>query len=185
MTPRSSVTRRILRAPALGTLLGRLSLLALLLAAGGAWTAAQEKPDPVPGQKAPTYDSKGRRDPFISLRALQQEKKGDLLEPPPLAQRPPGLPGLLIDEITVVGIVAGIDEPIALLRGIDDFTYFAKGRDKLFDGHVIEVNGERVIFQRIRRDARGNVYRSKVIKRLNSQEIQVVEEEGGNPDEEL
>lgn len=180
MTPRSSAARSRLK-----PLLGRFSLLIGLLGMAGAWTTAQEKADPVPGQKPPLYDSKGRRDPFISLRALRQEKKSELLEPPPLAQRPPGLPGLLVDEVTVVGIVAGIDEPIALLRGVDDFTYFARGRDKLFDGHVVEVNGERVIFQRTRRDARGNVYRSKVIKRLNSQEIQVVEEEGGNPDEEL
>ncbi|HSR67088.1 MAG TPA: pilus assembly protein PilP [Acidobacteriota bacterium] len=169
-------------------LMGRWPLLCaflVLLGALPAWASAQEQADPVPRQEMPLYDSKGRRDPFISLRALRQDTAADLLEPPPLTQRPPGLPGLLVDEVTVVGIVAGIDQPIALLRGIDDFTYFARPGDKLYDGHVLEINGERVTFRRVVEDARKNKHVSRVTKRLNSQDIQVVEEQGGNPDEEL
>ena len=57
-----------------------------------------------------TYDPAGRRDPFLSLM-------GRGTDPASMAVRPQGLPGLLIGEITVKGIVRDRAGFIAMLQG--------------------------------------------------------------------
>ena len=69
--------------------LGLAAGLTLFLVHGSVVTATAEK-----------YDSKGKRDPFMSL--LSSVNKPDpvrIVLPPPLEERPPGLPGLLVDEV--------------------------------------------------------------------------------------
>ena len=147
----------------------------------------QAQVNPVPSDPPPQYDSQGKRDPFLSLDAPKvNPEESDLLQTPPLNRRPPGLPGLLIDEVTVVGVVTAGGSPMVLLQGVDKFTYFASPRDQLFDGHVESIDGEEVVFLRNVRDTRGRVHTSRVFKKLYTQEVLVeeenkeqVEEEGG------
>lgn len=133
-------------------------------------------------KESSTYDSKGKRDPFVSLRSMKKARKVSLLEAPPLNQRPPGLAGLLVDEVTVVGTVSGKDATIILLRGIDKFTYFARVGTRLFNGHLEAVEGDEVTFVRQVVDTRGVKRRSKVIKRLYTEEVRI--EEGENQENE-
>ena len=69
------------------------------------------------------YDSHGRRDPFVSL-AL-----GVNVLPPDV--RPPGLAGMLIQEVSLRGIVKTVDGYIAMIQGTDNKSYFARQGERL------------------------------------------------------
>ena len=96
------------------------------------------------GQGAPpgySYDPAGRRDPFVSLSARGAEL--------PLAagQRPPGVPGLLIGEVTVKGIFKSPKGGfLSLLQAPDGRTYTIKQGDKVFDGSVKAITPDTVVF---------------------------------------
>lgn len=123
--------------------------------------------------QAQQYDSKGKRDPFVSLRNLQQDEAPRILEPPPLEKRPPGLSGLLISEVNVTGMAANNTARIVILKGTDSFTYFAREGSKLFDGYLAEISTDRVTFVRELVDTRGNKKTTRVVKRLYTEDHQV------------
>lgn len=117
----------------------------------------------VRGQK---YNSRGKRDPFLDLEAARKEQAPKVLEPPPLTERPPGLSGLLISEVSVAGSASNSAVKLVILKGIDDFTYFAQVGTKLFDGHLEGISGDKVIFVREVVDTRGKKRTTKVIKKV-------------------
>ena len=85
------------------------------------------------------YEPAGRRDPFISLLGRGQEGN-------PTATRPAGLPGLLIGEVTVKGVLKDRAGFIALLQAPDRKTYNVRVGDRLFDGTVKSINEDKVVF---------------------------------------
>ena len=85
------------------------------------------------------YDSRGRRDPFVSL-AL-----GVNVLPPEV--RPPGLAGMLIQEVSLRGIVKTQDGYIAMIQGTDNKSYFAREGERLYDGNIQTIDDERVVFR--------------------------------------
>ncbi|MGQ9618359.1 MAG: hypothetical protein ACUVUG_05270 [Candidatus Aminicenantia bacterium] len=86
------------------------------------------------------YDPQGRRDPFLDLLAGEQarEKTGPVT----------GEESLLIGEIEVVGISYGKGQYWAIVSGPDGMPYFLKKGDRLFDGYVLSIDSNRVIFRR-------------------------------------
>jgi Tfp pilus assembly protein PilP len=105
--------------------------------------AAPAKPDPKQAlpvlDPAYVYEPAGRRDPFISLLGRGQEGT-------PSVARPAGLPGLLIGEVTVKGVLKDRAGYIALLQAPDRKTYNVRVGDRLFDGTVKSINEEKVVF---------------------------------------
>jgi Tfp pilus assembly protein PilP len=85
------------------------------------------------------YEARGRRDPFVSL-AL-----GINVLPPEV--RPPGLAGMLIQEVSLRGIVKTVDGYIAMIQGTDNKSYFAREGERLYDGHIQAINDQRVVFR--------------------------------------
>ena len=85
------------------------------------------------------YESRGRRDPFVSL-ALGFNMSG-------LAPRPPGLNGMLIQEISLRGIVKTQDGYIAMIQGTDNKSYFARVGERLYDGHIQRIEDQKVVFR--------------------------------------
>jgi len=89
-----------------------------------------------------SYDPEGRRDPFRSLlegRNNQDELVGQV--------RPPGLPGMMVEELTLEGIIdtpAGI---MAFVLGRDNVSYIIRPETKLYNGEVKEILQDRVIFR--------------------------------------
>jgi hypothetical protein len=80
-----------------------------------------------------SYDPAGRRDPFQDLYAAFGRR--------PSGPRPPGIAGMLVTEIDLVGIVKdpqGGD--IALVIGSDNKGYFLGVGDEVFDGTVLAVD---------------------------------------------
>ncbi|HJS74715.1 MAG TPA: hypothetical protein VJ921_10535 [Vicinamibacteria bacterium] len=85
------------------------------------------------------YEARGRRDPFVSL-AL-----GVNVLPPDV--RPPGLAGMLIQEVSLRGIVKTVDGYIAMIQGTDNKSYFAKDGERLYDGNIQSIDDARVVFR--------------------------------------
>ena len=80
-----------------------------------------------------SYDPAGRRDPFMDLyEAMGRRNRGP---------RPPGIAGMLVTEIDLVGIVKdprGGDR--ALVIGSDNKGYFLGVGDTVYDGTVLAVD---------------------------------------------
>ena len=121
---------------------------------------------------AQVYDPRGRRDPFVNLQELfrQQQPQVFIPELPPLSERPLGLVGLAISEVTVTGVAVGEDNRVVILQGVDGFTYLAREENKLFDGYVFEISEVEVVFIQEVLDPRGGRETLRVVKRLFTEE---------------
>jgi hypothetical protein len=108
-----------------------------------------------------TYDPGDRRDPFKSLLA-QQEMLG------PKGVRPEGVPGLLIDEVTLTGIFRTGQGFIAQVQAADkDKSYLLKIGDQLYDGDVVSITGTEVVFKKIVNDPTRLKPFVEVVKKLS------------------
>ncbi len=92
-----------------------------------------------------TYDAGNRRDPFRSLLAAQPKQ----IRGP----RPPGVAGLLIDEIDVKGIFEmpkGFVAQIAAQNQNKNF--LIREGDAVYDGDVLKIDKDEVVFRQIVND---------------------------------
>lgn len=85
------------------------------------------------------YDPQGRRDPFRSLIGPTPK-----LEP---GQRPPGVPGFLIDEMKLQGVFQTRQGLTAMINGPDNKGYLIRVGDKVLDGEVIRITRTSVVFR--------------------------------------
>lgn len=108
-----------------------------------------------------TYDPGGRRDPFKSL--LDARERPDLRGP-----RPEGVPGLLIDEITITGIFRTPRGRVAQVQASDkDKSYLVREGDELYDGDVVAIGPNEVVFKQIVQDPTALKPFREVVKRLS------------------
>ena len=89
-----------------------------------------------------SYDPAGRRDPFRSLLGgLKEDAEG-------IAKvRPPGLPGMMVEELLVEGIIQTPSGILAFVQGRDSLSYIIRPGTKLYNGEVKEILPDRVIFR--------------------------------------
>jgi type IV pilus assembly protein PilP len=105
------------------------------------------------------YDPQGRRDPFRSLIGPTPR-----LEP---GQRPPGVPGFLIDEIKLQGVFRTRAGMTGMINGPDNKGYTLRVGDKVLDGEVIRITPTGVVFrQEVNDPTRIERYR-EVVKDLS------------------
>jgi len=121
-------------------------------------TPAEQPPTPVT-----SYNPEGRRDPFVSLLGRGQD-------PGKTAQRAAGLPGLLISEVTVKGVVRDRGGFIAMIQAPDNKTYIVRSGDKLMDGAVKSITQDGVIFSQDVKDPLSIVKQREVPKRVRGTE---------------
>jgi Tfp pilus assembly protein PilP len=123
---------------------------------------AVEKPA-APVTPAFNYDPAGRRDPFVSLagRGSTADAAG---------ARPPGVPGMLISEVSVRGIMKEHNGFIALVQGPDKKTYPIRTGQRLFDGTVKSITQDTVVFSQDVNDPLSLVKQKEVRKTLRSGE---------------
>ena len=156
----------------------RLTILALLLAVGllAASVAAQEESPPVPEADIDSilaaeeemlagggysYEPGERRDPFKSL--LRAREPAELRGP-----RPEGIPGLLIDEIDLTGVFVTPDGPVAqVVSPEQDRSYLLHQGDQLYDGDVVRISQDSVVFKQILDDPTALKPFREVQKQLN------------------
>lgn len=108
-----------------------------------------------------TYDPGDRRDPFKSLLVTNR---------PTLAggPRPDGIPGLLIDEILLSGIIQTADGFVAQVQASDrKKSYLLEVGARLYDGDVVRITPNEVIFKQNVRDPTALKPFREVVKKLN------------------
>jgi hypothetical protein len=99
----------------------------------GALRPAQIKPlvppaPAVPMSDAPSYETKGRRDPFQTLEVTS------------------GPGGLTVASTKLTGIVRGTRASLALVETTDGIGYILKPGDTLGDGRLVEIGADSVVF---------------------------------------
>jgi Tfp pilus assembly protein PilP len=110
-----------------------------------------------------SYDPEGRRDPFVSL-------VGRGADPKRTGERAPGLPGLLVNEVTVKGTMRGRSGYIAMIQASDNKTYIVRAGDRLMDGTVKTVTEDGVVFSQDVNDPLSLVKQREVAKRVRAGE---------------
>ncbi len=110
---------------------------------------------------ASSYDPGSRRDPFISLLAAKNrtERRGAL---------PEGIPGLLIEEIDLTGIFRTSRGFVAqVLASNKEKSYLIREGDQLYDGDVVSITQQEVVFKQIVSDPTVIKPFREVIKKLS------------------
>jgi type IV pilus assembly protein PilP len=130
--------------------------------AGGASEPGKPQQQPPPPPDVFTYNPEGRRDPFVSLLL----RGGDMK--PTRESRPDGLPGLLISEISLRGILKDKTGFVAMVAGPDNKTHIIRGNDKVFDGTVKAITADSVIFSQDVNDPLSLVKQREVRKYLRA-----------------
>lgn len=86
------------------------------------------------------YQPRGRRDPFWNLlQGKNVRLKREAKE---------GIAGLLIDELELEGIILKEGQFIALFKGPDGRPYDVKIGDNVYDGEILDININAVVFKR-------------------------------------
>ncbi|HVN80342.1 MAG TPA: hypothetical protein VMW38_15205 [Terriglobia bacterium] len=107
------------------------------------------------------YEIKGRRDPFRSLDITHSIQAASA----PIV-RPPGLRGQLVSEIKVVGIVRAKGGLEAIVQGYHNKTFFVHANDVLYDGKILEIRNDVVVFNQTLTDNLGKQISKQVVKKL-------------------
>ena len=125
-------------------------------------TTGTPTPAPAPDPVAPySYDPQARRDPFVSLLARGSD-------PASASTRPAGLPGLLISEVAVKGIVRDRSGFIAMVQGPGTKTFIVHTGDKLMDGTIKAITADTVVFSQDVNDPLSMVKQKEVRKTVRS-----------------
>jgi Tfp pilus assembly protein PilP len=116
------------------------------------------------------YQSDSRRDPFLVPIQLDSKNNPAKLvdEEAPRGTPPPGIAGMLIDQVTLVGISSQSGSRIAILRGSDKRVYFLRQGDKLFDGYVRQIGADYVSLVRETKMKSGKLITQDLTKRLRT-----------------
>ena len=85
------------------------------------------------------YDPQGRRDPFQSLIGPTPRVQA--------GQRPAGVPGFLIDEMKLQGVLKTKGGLVAMVNGPDNKGYLIRVGEKVLDGEVIRITPSSVVFR--------------------------------------
>ena len=89
------------------------------------------------------YTPQGRRDPFISL--VNRGKDTNESKGAATAKRAEGVPGMLVGELTVRGIMQTRGAWVAMVSGPDNKVYTVRAGDKLADGVIRQVTATSVV----------------------------------------
>ncbi len=119
-----------------------------------------------------SYNSQGRRDPFVSLQRPVAADRGP-------KTRKPGMEGFLIQEVALKGIVrttgggTGLAQRsgfIAMFLGADGKSYFVTTGQRLYDGVITAVDATSVTFRQEVTDPLSPVKTREVQKSLYASE---------------
>ena len=120
--------------------------------------AVEDKKNP-PDPKKPekTYSAEGKRDPFVSP-VVTRSVAGT------------GCSGgkrcLAIDQIALTGIVKSDSGMIAVVVNAMNKAYFLRENDPVFNGYVVKITGDSIIFKETIQDKLGKSFEREVTKRI-------------------
>ena len=113
--------------------------------------------------EAYTYHPERRRDPFVSLLT----RGADL---GPLNERPAGLAGLSVNDVSLRGLVLSGGMYLAVMQAPDNKTFILRGDELLFDGVVKSVSAEGITFLQDVNDPLSIVKEREVLRTLRGPE---------------
>jgi len=126
-------------------------------------TPAAKKPEPTAvAEKTPgKLPSPGKRDPFMSPLALAAMKG-------PTNCASAGKHCLVIDQVVLKGIVQMKGGNFALVENPAKKPYFLHENDALFNGSVVKINSDSVIFKEDSTDILGRPVSKEVVKKVSA-----------------
>jgi hypothetical protein len=134
--------------------------------ATGAPAKSVKVEDPPPALSVPAgfdYKPSGRRDPFTN--PIPKPVVGSTGEEIAPVIRPDGLPGVLVSEVRLSGIIHSSDHTMnKAMLVVGRNTYFAKKGDSLFDGVIKEIRLNEVVFGMVSAKTRKPVNRDTVVR---------------------
>lgn len=115
------------------------------------------------------YQSQNRRDPFLNPVAGKKDQKKAQDEEVSRGNAPPGIGGMYIAKVDLLGIATRDGSETAIFRGSDKRAYFLRVGDKLFDGSLTKIDTDTVTMVRETRYKSGRTLKQEVTKRLRPQ----------------
>jgi Tfp pilus assembly protein PilP len=85
-----------------------------------------------------SYRPEGRRDPFLSLAARSADPRST-------GKRAEGLPGLLVSEVALRGVIQAQGRYLATVQAPDMKSYLVRPGDRFFDGVVKAITADSLI----------------------------------------
>jgi pyruvate/2-oxoglutarate dehydrogenase complex dihydrolipoamide acyltransferase (E2) component len=102
----------------------------------------------------------GKRDPFVSLAVVRAQQVG--------ASCGTGKRCLVIDQIDLKGVVKTPKGMIAMVENTAKKAYFLRENDPVFNGYVVKITGDSVIFKENTVDNQGRTQTRDVVKRVSA-----------------
>ena len=142
---------------------GLVAIVGACATVAGAQTPAPPPARPAPPAEAFTYESGGRRDPFLNL-------VGAGAEPRLASKRGDGPSGLSVSEISVRGILQSRGAFVAMVQGPDNKTYLVHQGDKFIDGTIKTITSQALIIVQEVNDPLSLIKQREIRKPLRSLE---------------
>lgn len=117
--------------------------------------------------KATRYASGNKRDPFLNL-LLTRKKTEEKSEEVSRGQPPPGVAGMFIAQVALMGTSQKEGSFTAVFRGTDKRAYFLHEGDRLFDGYIKQIKADSVLLVRETKLKSGEVTTQEVTKQLRT-----------------
>ena len=121
--------------------------------------AAAKKAAPAPAQSR-SASSTGKRDPFVSLAMVRAQQIG--------AACGTGKRCLVIDQVELKGVVKTPSGMIAMVENPARKAYFLRENDPVYNGYVVKITGDSVIFKETSVDNQGRTQTRDVVKRVSA-----------------
>jgi Tfp pilus assembly protein PilP len=121
--------------------------------------AVEKAPEPAKSEKARTINANGRRDPFISP-VVSQSAVGSGCST--------GKRCLAVDQISLKGVVRSETGMIAVVVNAIDKAYFLRENDPVFDGYVLKITSDSIVFKETVQDKLGKPFTKEVTKKITT-----------------
>jgi Tfp pilus assembly protein PilP len=122
--------------------------------------AVEDKKVPVePKKEEKTYSSVGKRDPFISP-VISRSMSGSGCNT--------GKRCLAVDQIALTGIVKSDSGMIAVVVNALNKAYFLRENDPVFNGYVVKITGDTIVFKETIQDKLGKPFEREVTKKITA-----------------
>jgi hypothetical protein len=113
------------------------------------------------------YMSRNRRDPFLNPLLLMTKEEID--EEVPRGKAPPGIAGMYIAQVRLLGTSISEQGRMAVFKGTDERAYFLREGDRFFDGFLKSISIDSVSMIRETHHKSGKVRTQEVTKSLRQQ----------------
>lgn len=121
--------------------------------------SVEKAPEPEKTDKTKTMSANGRRDPFVSP-VISSSAVGSGCSA--------GKRCLAVEQISLKGVVRSETGMIAVVVNSVDKAYFLRENDPVFDGYVMKITGDSIVFKETVQDKLGKPFTKEVTKKITT-----------------